>query len=73
LESSHERRTGKATNRGTAGLLLASGELVSLLDEFGPEPMPVHIVHRQGQYENIRVRAFIEMLAENLKGDRGIN
>lgn len=52
---------------------IESGELVGLLDEFGPEPMPVHIVHREGQYETIRVRAFIDMLAKKLRADKRIN
>ncbi len=47
---------------------LAAGSLVRLLEEFEPAPVPVHIVHREGQFASTRVRAFIDLLAEHLRG-----
>jgi DNA-binding transcriptional LysR family regulator len=52
---------------------LASGELQIILDEYGPAPLPVHIVHREGRYASARVRSFIELMSERLRADLTLN
>jgi DNA-binding transcriptional LysR family regulator len=49
---------------------LSAGTLQVLLPSFEPPPRPVHIVHREGRYSSTKVRAFIDLLAENLRMDR---
>ncbi|UGQ45537.1 LysR family transcriptional regulator [Massilia endophytica] len=48
---------------------LASGDLVPVLTEFELPAVPVNIVHRDGRRGSARVRAFIDLLAERLRGD----
>ena len=43
---------------------LASGDLVSLLDEFQPPPLAAWAVYPRNRYLPLRARAFIEFLAE---------
>ena len=46
-----------------------SGRLQLLLPEFDPAPYPVHILHREGRHASVKVRAFIDLLAERLRAD----
>jgi DNA-binding transcriptional LysR family regulator len=48
---------------------LAAGELVPVLEEFGTPPVPIHIVHRDGRIGSARIRAFIDLLADQLRAD----
>ncbi|MCC5809645.1 MAG: LysR family transcriptional regulator [Ectothiorhodospiraceae bacterium] len=48
---------------------LERGELVTVLDDFEAAPLPVHIVHREGRRPTAKVRAFIDLLAERLRGE----
>ena len=47
--------------------LLARGELVELLSDFRPEPLPVHILHREGRYASLKIKTFVEALAAHLR------
>ena len=46
---------------------LAAGRLVTVLDDFAPEPLPVSLVHRAGRLLPIRLRAFLDFAAPRLK------
>jgi DNA-binding transcriptional LysR family regulator len=48
---------------------LASGELAVVLGGFELPHVPIHIVHRDGRHGSARIRAFIDLLAERLRGD----
>ena len=55
---------------------VAAGHLEILLPEFAPAEHPVHIVHREGRHASVKVRAFIDLLAAQLREDStlsGIN
>lgn len=52
---------------------LASGELKTILQEYEPAPLPVHIVHREDRSPPVKVRAFIDLLAEQLRTDNTLN
>jgi DNA-binding transcriptional LysR family regulator len=45
------------------------GRLVTLLEDYEPPPSPVHILHRSGPAAPAKVRAFIDLMAERLRGD----
>ncbi|MGB9988337.1 LysR family transcriptional regulator [Massilia sp. SM-13] len=51
---------------------IASGDLLPVLQEFELPPVPVNIVHRDGRHGSARVRTFIDLLAERLRGDPGL-
>ncbi len=52
---------------------LASGELKLLLREWEPEPLPIHVLHREGRHASARIRAFIDLMAARLRGDPALN
>ena len=56
---------------------LRSGALVTVLDEFEPEPVPLHVVHREGRFASPKSRIFIDLavgkLRENLAFKSGRN
>jgi DNA-binding transcriptional LysR family regulator len=47
--------------------LVKQGRLGTLLDDWAPPPVPVHIVHREGRYPPARTRLFIDHLAAKLR------
>ena len=46
---------------------LASGQLQVLLAEYEEAPWPIHVLHRESKYGSAKVRAFIDMLAQDLR------
>lgn len=52
---------------------LQSGQLKILLENFEPEPLPINIVHREGRLATTKVRAFIDLMAEQLRSDPSLN
>ena len=52
---------------------LASGKLKIILSEYEPPPRPIHIVHREGRYTSSRTRAFIDLMAEQLRSNPALN
>ena len=52
---------------------LASGDLKIILSDYEPTPRPIHIVHREGRYTSTRVRAFIDLMAEQLRSNPALN
>jgi len=51
------------------GEALSRGELVAVLEDYEPPPIPVHIVSPAGRRAPAKVRAFIEMAAPRLRSD----
>ena len=41
---------------------MKAGQLRLLLEDFEPPPMPVHVVHREGQHASKKARAFIDLI-----------
>ena len=50
-----------------------AGRLRVLMPQYEPPAHPVHILHREGRHASARVRAFIDLLAERLRGDSTLN
>ena len=51
---------------------LAAGRLKRLLVEFEPAPLPIHVLHREGRQASAKVRTFVDLLVERLKGDAAL-
>lgn len=49
---------------------LASGQLQVILAEYEEAPWPIHVLHRESKYGSAKVRAFIDMLAHELRMQR---
>lgn len=52
---------------------LLEGSLNTVLTEFEPEPLPVHVVHREGRNAPHRVRAFLDLVIERLRANPALN
>jgi DNA-binding transcriptional LysR family regulator len=50
-----------------------AGALQVLLPQYEPSGYPVHILHRESRHASARVRAFIDLLAQRLRGERSLN
>lgn len=52
---------------------LEAGRLKTVLPDFEPPVLPVHVVHREGRQASQRVRAFLDLAMERLRGDARLN
>lgn len=52
---------------------LEAGTLELVLDDYGPPPVPVHIVHKEPGQTSARVRAMVDHLAQGLRADPALN
>jgi len=52
-----------------AASALKSGRLRAILAEFEPEPIPIHVIHREGKRAAARVRAFVDFAVSELRGN----
>jgi DNA-binding transcriptional LysR family regulator len=52
---------------------LASGELQTVLEAWSESELPVHVVHREGRHASAKVRRFVELAVERLRGDPALN
>jgi DNA-binding transcriptional LysR family regulator len=52
---------------------LKSGQLIAVLQDYELEPIPVHVVHREGRYASQKVRAFLDMAITRLRDDSALN
>jgi len=49
-----------------------TGALQVVLEEFEAAPLPVHVVHHEGRRATQKVRAFVDLAVERLRGDPGL-
>lgn len=52
---------------------LQEGRLKIVLSDFERPPLPVHILHREGRDSAVRIRSFIDALANDLKRNKALN
>ncbi len=52
---------------------LASGQLQTVLSEYEPPPLPIHVLHREGRQASAKVRTFVDLLVERLRTDKALN
>ncbi len=52
---------------------LRTGKLKTVLTDFEPAALPVHVVHREGRQAPQRVRAFLDLAIERLRQDVTLN
>lgn len=48
---------------------LTSGELVEILDDYAPEPFPVHLIYMKQGLLPLKVRAFVDWMAPRLRNE----
>jgi DNA-binding transcriptional LysR family regulator len=52
---------------------LRDGRLHTLLDDFEPAALPVHVVHREGRHASQKARAFLDLAIERLRANPALN
>jgi DNA-binding transcriptional LysR family regulator len=52
---------------------LKQGTLKTILSDYQLPAMPVHIIHREGRMASSKVRCFIDLMAQRLREDKGLN
>jgi DNA-binding transcriptional LysR family regulator len=52
---------------------LREGQLKTVLAEFEPAALPVHLVHREGRHASSKARAFLDLAIERLRANRALN
>jgi len=52
---------------------LRDGQLKTVLTEFEPAPLPVHLVHREGRHASQKARAFLDLALERLRANPALN
>jgi DNA-binding transcriptional LysR family regulator len=52
---------------------LGSGGLQTVLSEFEPPALPIHIVHPEGRAASAKVRAFVDLARESIRGNPYLN
>lgn len=55
------------------GPSIADNSLTSVLSEYEPEVIPVHLVHAEGRAASAKVRGFVDMARPILRGDHFLN
>lgn len=50
-----------------------SGALQAVLEDFESAPLPVHVVHHEGRRATQKVRAFVDLAVERLRGDPALH
>ncbi|MDR6289536.1 MULTISPECIES: LysR family transcriptional regulator [Inquilinus] len=46
-----------------------AGRLQTVLEDFEPPPIPIHVVHQEGRRATARVRALVDLVAAGLRAD----
>lgn len=49
--------------------LIRDGRLVTILEQYEPPPLPIHIVHQEGRMVSAKLRAFADFMAQRLRAD----
>jgi len=48
---------------------LNAGRLKRILADYEAEPLPIHVLHREGRQASAKVRSFVDFLVERLRAD----
>lgn len=51
----------------------ASGQLQTLLTDFEPPPLPIHVIHREGRYASAKVRTFVDLIVAKLRSHHALS
>jgi DNA-binding transcriptional LysR family regulator len=52
---------------------VSSGQLQTVLSEFEPKELPIHVVHREGRYASAKVRTFVDLIVARLRSVQALN
>nr|MBP6854030.1 LysR family transcriptional regulator [Rhodoferax sp.] len=52
---------------------LRDGQLKTVLSEFEPPALPVHLVHREGRHASQKARTFLDLAIDRLRANPALN
>jgi DNA-binding transcriptional LysR family regulator len=52
---------------------LASGQLKAVLSDYEPPHLPIDVLHSEGRQASAKVRTFVDLLVERLRGDKALS
>lgn len=52
---------------------LANGQLQTILTEFEPNPLPIHVIHLDGRFASAKVRVFVDLIVDKLRKNGALN
>lgn len=52
---------------------MASGQLQTILSEFEPPPLPIHVIHREGRYASAKVRTFVDCMVAKIRSNHALS
>ena len=52
---------------------LRDGQLKTVLTEYEPPALPVHLVHHEGRHASQKARTFLDLAIERLRKDPALN
>ncbi len=55
------------------GPCLMDGRLLTVLEDYEEEALPVHVVHPEGRHASAKVRSFVDFAAQRLRANQMIN
>jgi DNA-binding transcriptional LysR family regulator len=50
-----------------------SGQLQTVLSDYEPKALPIHVVHREGRFSSAKVRTFVDLIVANLRSQQTLN
>ena len=50
-----------------------SGQLQTVLSDYEPKVLPIHVVHREGRYASAKVRTFVDFIVSRLRTAQALN
>ena len=51
---------------------ITSGQLKTVLSEYEPPRLPIHILHREGRHASAKVRTFVDRSVGSLRTDKAL-
>jgi DNA-binding transcriptional LysR family regulator len=51
---------------------LATGKLERILCDWEPPPLPIHVMHLEGRQASAKVRSFVDLLVDQLRGNEAL-
>lgn len=52
---------------------LAAGQLQTVLSDYEPPRLPIHVLHHEGRQASAKVRTFVDLLVDRLRGDKALS
>lgn len=52
---------------------LENGSLKIILSDYELNPVPIHVLHREGRYASAKIRSFVDLIVDKLRTNKSLN